>query len=90
MVVFTTGRGSCFGSKPTPSIKVSTNTSLYQRMPEDMDLDAGTIIDGESIASVGDRILDKILEVASGEKTKSELLGYGDDEFAPWSLGPTL
>lgn len=90
MVVFTTGRGSCFGSKPTPSIKVSTNSLLYQRMNDDMDLDAGTIVQGESIASVGDRMLDKILAVASGEKTKSEILGYGDDEFTPWSIGPTL
>ncbi len=59
-------------------------------MNDDMDLDAGTIVQGESIASVGDRMLDKILAVASGEKTKSEILGYGDDEFTPWSIGPTL
>lgn len=90
VVVFTTGRGSCFGCKPAPSIKVATNTSLFDRMPEDMDLNMGTILDEESIERAGDRMFDAILETASGKKTKSELLGYGDDEFTPWAIGPTL
>ncbi|MFN9715984.1 MAG: UxaA family hydrolase [Planctomycetota bacterium] len=90
VVVFTTGRGSCFGCKPTPSIKVATNTHLFERMPEDMDLNMGTILDEESIEQAGDRMFDAILLTASGQKTKSELLGYGDEEFTPWAIGPTL
>ena len=89
--VFTTGRGSVYGCKPAPCIKVATNTPLFQWMQEDMDLNAGTILDGtETVAEVGQRIFEKILAVASGEKTKSELSGLGDEEFAPWQLGPTL
>ncbi|MEI8212823.1 MAG: altronate dehydratase family protein [Planctomycetota bacterium] len=90
VVVFTTGRGSCFGCKPVPSIKVATNTALFQHMNEDMDLNMGTILEQESMEQAGERLLDAILETASGKKTKSELLGYGDDEFTPWSIGPTL
>lgn len=90
VVVFTTGRGSCFGCKPVPSLKVATNSSLYQRMEEDMDINMGTILEGETLENAGDRLFDAILETASGKKTKSELLGYGDDEFCPWSIGPTL
>jgi altronate hydrolase len=89
--VFTTGRGSVFGCKPTPCIKVATNTPLYQWMEDDMDVNAGTILDGtETVEQVGMRLFDKMLSVASGEKTKSELCGMGDEEFAPWMLGPTL
>ncbi len=90
VVVFTTGRGSCFGCKPVPSIKVATNTSLFERMNDDMDLNMGTILEEETIEQAGARMLDAILATASGEKTKSEQLGYGDDEFTPWSIGPTL
>ncbi len=90
VVVFTTGRGSCFGSKPVPSIKVATNSALFERMPDDMDLNMGTILESETIEQAGARMFDAILEVASGKKTKSELLGYGEDEFTPWSIGPTL
>ncbi len=90
VIVFTTGRGSCFGCKPVPSIKVATNTELFHRMPDDMDLDMGTVLANESIEQAGDRLFDAILATASGQKTKSELLGYGDDEFVPWSIGPTL
>ncbi|MBI61123.1 MAG: galactonate dehydratase [Verrucomicrobiales bacterium] len=87
--VFTTGRGSVYGCKPAPCIKVSTNTSLYQWMEEDMDINAGTIIDGtETVSDVGMRIFEKIISVASGEKTKSELNGIGDEEFQPWFPGP--
>ena len=89
--VFTTGRGSVYGCKPMPCIKVATNTPLYNWMEEDMDLDAGTILDGtETVEQVGQRIFEKIIAVASGEKTKSELAGMGDEEFAPWLLGPTF
>jgi len=90
VVVFTTGRGSCFGCKPVPSLKVATNTPLFERMNDDMDLDMGTILQGESIEQAGQRLFDEILDTASGKKTKSELLGYGEDEFTPWSIGPTL
>ena len=89
--VFTTGRGSVYGCKPAPCIKVATNTPLFQWMEEDMDINAGTILDGtETVQQVGQRIFEKIIAVASGEKTKSELSGVGDEEFAPWQLGPTF
>ncbi|HVJ80265.1 MAG TPA: altronate dehydratase family protein [Planctomycetia bacterium] len=90
VVVFTTGRGSVFGSKPTPTIKISTNTPLYERMTDDMDLDAGTILAGEPVEVVGRRIFELILSVANGETTKSERQGVGDEEFAPWLIGPVL
>ena len=89
--VFTTGRGSVFGCKPMPCIKVATHTPLYNWMEEDMDINAGTILDGtETVEQVGRRIFEKIVAVAGGEKTKSELAGMGDEEFAPWQLGPTF
>src|SRR3954447_4618910 len=90
VMVFTTGRGSCFGLKPCPTIKVASNTPMYERMIDDMDINAGEILAGRSVESVGREIFEKILSVASGEKTKSELHGYGDDEFVPWQIGPTL
>jgi altronate dehydratase len=91
IAVFTTGRGSVYGCKPAPSIKVATNTPLYNWMEEDIDINAGTILDGtETVAQVGSRIFEKMVAVASGEKTKSELAGIGDEEFAPWILGPTF
>ncbi len=87
--VFTTGRGSVYGCKPAPCIKVATNTPLFEWMTEDMDLNAGTILDGtETVEQVGRRIFEKIIAVASGEKTKSELAGIGDEEFSPWFVGP--
>ena len=88
--VFTTGRGSVFGCKPTPSIKIATNTPLFEHMNEDMDINAGRILEGTSVTEVGQEIFEKILAVASGEKTKSEINGVGEEEFAPWSIGPTL
>ena len=89
--VFTTGRGSVYGCKPSPCIKVATNSPLYNWMEEDMDINAGTILDGtETVEQVGARVYEKIISVASGEKTKSEIAGMGDEEFAPWMLGPTL
>jgi altronate hydrolase len=88
LVCFTTGRGSCFGCAPAPSVKVSTTTELFRRMGGDMDVNAGTIIDGEeTIAGAGARIFQRWLEVASGQRTASEALGYGEEEFAPWTPG---
>lgn len=89
IVVFTTGRGSCFGCKPVPSIKVATNTPIYRRMIDDMDLNAGTITDGEkTVEEVGHEIFEMMIDVASGKKTKSEEQGIGDEEFCPWMPGP--
>jgi len=90
MVVFTTGRGSCYGCKPAPTIKVASNTPMYERMIDDMDINAGEILQGRSVEDVGREIFEKILAVASGEKTKSELHGIGEEEFVPWQIGPTL
>jgi altronate hydrolase len=91
MVCFTTGRGSVFGCKPAPSIKLATNSAMYQRMEEDMDINCGTILDdGESVQACGERIFQHILRTASGEKTKSELFDFGGAEFAPWVLGATM
>lgn len=90
VVCFTTGRGSCFGCKPSPSIKIATNTPMYQRMVDDMDIDAGVVLSGTPLAEVGRGIFEEILAVASGQRTKSEMHGIGDEEFVPWSIGPTL
>ncbi len=91
LMVFTTDRGSAFGCKPAPSIKLAGSSSLYARMAEDMDINTGTILDGEeSVEQVGQRIFEQIIAVASGEPTKSELLGYGEEEFCPWDLGVML
>ncbi|MSR30888.1 MAG: altronate dehydratase [Gemmataceae bacterium] len=90
VLVFTTGRGSVFGCKPAPSIKVATNSPMYHHMIDDMDINAGVILDGVPVEEVGREIFEEILAVASGKKTKSELNGVGEEEFAPWSIGPTL
>lgn len=91
VVVFTTGRGSCFGCKPVPTIKIATNSPMFRRMEDDMDINAGTILDGEgTVESVGAEIFEKIISVASGEKTKSEAQGIGDEEFCPWTPGPVF
>ena len=91
VICFTTGRGSCFGFKPTPSIKIATNTNMYNKLSEDMDINAGTIMDNvASVNEVGKEIFNKIISVASGEKSKSEINDYGDDEFNPWIIGATL
>jgi altronate hydrolase len=90
VLVFTTGRGSVFGCKPAPSIKVATNSPMYHHMIDDMDVNAGAILEGTSVEEVGRQIFEEILAVASGKKTKSELGGVGEEEFAPWSIGPTL
>jgi altronate hydrolase len=91
VVCFTTGRGSVFGCKPSPSIKIATNTPLFRRMEEDMDVNCGTILDGnETVQEAGQRIFELIIRVASGERTKSELFDFGSAEFAPWPLGVTV
>jgi altronate hydrolase len=88
LICFTTGRGSMFGSKPAPTIKLASNTPMFTRLEEDMDINCGLVIDGElSVAEMGQRIFEHILRAASGHKTKSELLGLGDHEFVPWHLG---
>ncbi len=91
MIAFTTGRGSAFGCKPSPSIKLSSNTEIYKRMTGDIDVDCGGIRTGEAtIAEKGEEILERLLAVASGEKSKSEELGYGGNEFVPWLIGATM
>jgi altronate hydrolase len=91
MIAFTTGRGSAFGCKPSPSIKLSSNSEIYRRMSEDIDLDCGTISTGEAtVAEKGSEILDHLLAIASGARTKSESLGYGGSEFVPWLIGATM
>jgi altronate hydrolase len=88
LIAFTTGRGSAFGSKPAPTLKLATNTPMYERLEEDMDVNCGAILDGEvSLEEMGRRIFERLLRTASGEKTKSELLGMGDHEFVPWQIG---
>jgi altronate hydrolase len=91
VMCFTTGRGSAYGNKPCPSIKIATNSALYERQVDDMDINCGTIVDGTaSVEEMGKVIFDDVLAVASGKRTKSELFGYGDSEFAPWQIGATM
>ncbi|SEN34861.1 UxaA family hydrolase [Palleronia pelagia] len=91
LVCFTTGRGSAFGAKPSPSMKVATNSEMFNRMTEDMDVNAGTILSGErSVEDVGREIYEMWLRVASGERTKSEVQGLGDHEFVPWQIGAVM
>lgn len=91
LICFTTGRGSAYGCSPAPSLKLSTNTALWQKQEDDIDVNCGTIIDGtESIAEVGQRIFEQMLVTASGRRTKSEEHGYGQNEFVPWQLGATM
>jgi altronate hydrolase len=91
MVVFTTGRGSCFGAKPAPSIKVATNTQMYRRMIDDMDINCGDIMEGETtVQRKGEEIFRAIIDVASGAPSKSEALGVGDEEFVPWMIGAQM
>jgi altronate hydrolase len=91
LVAFTTGRGSCFGSKPAPSIKLATNSTMYARMHDDMDVNCGDIMDGNAtLEQKGREIFDKMLAVASGEKSKSEQLGVGNEETVPWMIGAQM
>jgi altronate hydrolase len=90
LICFSTGRGSAFGFKPTPSVKLATNTMVYEQMPEDMDIDCGTVLSGSSIEEKGLEIFDYWIQVASGTKTSSESLNYGNNEFTPWQIGAVM
>jgi altronate hydrolase/galactarate dehydratase len=90
LIVFTTGRGSVSGYKPSPCIKLATNSEMYARMKEDMDINCGDILDGVSIAAKGEEILEKIIATASGQQTLSEELGFGGAEFVPWQIGAVM
>jgi altronate dehydratase len=90
LIVFTTGRGSVSGYKPSPCIKLATNSEMYARMKEDMDINCGDILDGVSIEAKGAEILQKVIAVASGERTLSEQLGFGGAEFVPWQIGAVM
>src|SRR5450830_789489 len=91
LICFTTGRGSAYGCAPSPSLKLATNSALWQRQEEDMDLNCGEIIDGgASIQEMGQRIFEQVLATASGEQSKSEKHGYGQNEFVPWQVGAVM
>jgi len=91
LVCFTTGRGSVYGCKPSPSIKLATNTPMFQRMADDMDINCGVIADGDAtVEQVGEQIFDYFLDIASGAESKSEALGFGDNEFIPWQIGAVM
>lgn len=91
LVCFSTGRGSAFGFKPAPSVKLATNSAMFARLEEDMDINCGQIADGtKTVEAMGEEIFRLWLDVASGGKSKSELLGYGDNEFVPWQIGAVM
>jgi altronate hydrolase len=90
ILAFTTGRGSAYGCKPTPSFKLATNTPIYNHMIDDMDINTGDVLDGVSLEDKGQEIFELVLRIASGERSKSEQLGYGDAEFVPWQIGATM
>jgi len=91
LICFTTGRGSAYGCAPSPSLKISTNTPLWVRQEEDIDLNAGGIADGDaSVESVGEKLFELMLATCSGERTKSERHGYGQNEFVPWYVGAVM
>jgi altronate hydrolase len=91
MIVFTTGRGSAYGCAPAPSLKLATNTALWVRQEEDIDLNCGEIVDGgATVAEIGERLFAMMLDTASGTKSKSEVHGYGQSEFVPWYVGAVM
>jgi galactarate dehydratase len=91
IICFTTGRGSTSGFKPAPCIKIATNTPMFERMADDMDIDCGGIVEGtESIEAAGARIFASILDIASGTPSLSEAFDYGDNEFVPWQVGAVM
>jgi altronate hydrolase len=90
IICFTTGRGSVFGCKPVPSIKLATNSLVYRHMEEDMDINCGVILEGTPLEAVGRQIFEEVVAVASGKRSKSELSGIGEEEFAPWIIGPVM
>jgi altronate hydrolase len=88
LIALTTGLGSSFGSLPAPTMKLASNTAIYRRMEDDMDVDCGPVVDGEAgVEEMGRAIFERMLRHASGEKTKSELEGMGESEFVPWPIG---
>lgn len=90
LIAFTTGRGSCFGSFPSPTVKLASNSATFDHMSEDMDVNCGTVIDGtETLDQAGARIFETLLAIASGARSNSEALGVGAEEFVPWPLGVT-
>ena len=90
LVLFTTGRGSCFGFKPAPVIKVVSNSATHQHMIDDMDVNAGKVLEGVDMQTVADELLELVIAVASGQPSKSEAQGIGEAEFVPWHLGEIL
>jgi altronate hydrolase len=91
LICFTTGRGSAYGCAPAPSLKLSTNSALWQRQREDMDINCGEVIDGAAtVDELGERIFQLMLTTASGERTRSEAHGYGQNEFVPWQVGAVM
>tara|TARA_B100000131_G_scaffold231864_1_gene223686 strand:+ start:498 stop:2003 length:1506 start_codon:yes stop_codon:yes gene_type:complete len=91
VICFTTGRGSCFGCKPAPSLKLATNSQMFEKLKEDMDINCGEIAEGkDNIENVGKKIFDLVVNTASGNKSKSEINGYGDEEFNPWQVGVVM
>jgi altronate hydrolase len=91
VVCFTTGRGTVCGFVPVPSLKLATHTAVYHRLQDDMDINCGRVLDGHaSVQDMGKAIFQQILETASGKKTRSEIHGYGENEFVPWQIGPVL
>lgn len=91
LICFTTGRGTVCGFKPVPTLKLASNTEMYGRLGEDMDMNCGLILDGKAtVQEMGEAIFNLVIETASGKKTKSERLGFGDNEFVPWQMGPVL
>lgn len=90
-MLFTTGRGSCFGAKPAPSIKLATNTKMYTRMIDDMDINCGDIMDGHTtVEQKGREIFEMIIDIASGAKSKNAALGVGNEEFVPRMIGAQM
>jgi altronate hydrolase len=91
LICFTTGRGSAYGCAPSPSLKIATNTALWQRQEDDMDINCGGVVDGtDTVQQAGERIFELMIETASGRATKSEQHGYGQNEFVPWQLGAVM
>ena len=91
LVCFTTGRGTVCGFKPAPTLKLASNSDLYHRMTDDLDIDCGKVLSEElTIQTMGDLIFKEIIEAASGKQTKSERLGFGSHEFVPWAIGAVL
>ena len=90
IVCFTTGRGSAFGCAGVPTLKLASNSALFERMRDDMDVNCGDVLDGTPLPKVGRRIFDAIVRHASGEPVRSEALGYGQHEFLPWQVGAVM